>query len=137
MNGIGGAATGDFTLASAHGHDGCIAGFIHVDLVIALAKDRESQVGRIDFESVIRIEAPNPNINDTFGDANLCGTVIQVQKGEAGVAGKANRCRSQVQFSASAVVGPQFVAGGHRTVDDGGDPVVSAGRFKGNIAVGV
>src|SRR5258708_2261351 len=94
MDGISRGAAGHFALAAANGHNCGIAGFIYVDLVVALAKDREGKIGCIDFEGFILIEAAHTNIYDAFGEANLCGPVVKVQKRKTSVAGKANRGRA-------------------------------------------
>src|SRR2546425_6216375 len=75
------------------------------------------------------------NIDGSFGDADLRDVVREVQEGKAGVARQADRRRTDVQFGARAVVGPKFVPGGDRTVDDGRNPIVSACGVEGNGTV--
>jgi len=42
-----------------------------------------------------------------------------------------------VQLGAGAIVGPKFVAGSDRTVDDRGNPIVGAPRVERNAALSV
>src|SRR5260370_4629093 len=100
MNGISGAAAGDFAFAIANGHDSGIACFIDVDLVAAGTKHRESNIGRIDFESFVIFEPPHTHVKSAFGDADLRRTVVEIQERKASVAGKANRGGADVEFGA-------------------------------------
>jgi len=78
----------------------------YVDLVVTLAKDREARLG-VSIRKFRPDQAPHTDVDDAFGDANLCRTVIRFRT-KASVAGEANRGGAHVQFSASAVVGPQL-----------------------------
>src|SRR5260370_2819 len=137
MNGISGATTGDFAFTVANGHEGGIAGFADIDLVVARPKDGEVQVGGIDFESFVLIETPHAHIKGAFGKADLGHAVVQIQKRKTSVAGKTDRRGANVQLGAGAVVGPKLVASGNRTVDDRGNPIVGAPRVERNGAVSV
>src|SRR5260370_36232727 len=90
MNGISGAAAGDFAFPVANGHDSGVAGFIDVDLVAAGTKHRESKIGRIDFESFVVFEPPHTHVKSAFGDADLRRTVVEIQERKASLAAKAN-----------------------------------------------
>ncbi len=130
MNGVSGAAAGDFAFPIANGHERGIAAFINVDLVVARTKNRESQVRCINFESFVLFEAPHADVQCAFGESDLGHAVVQIQEGKAGVAGKADGCGADVQLGTRAVVGPELVAGGNRAVDDRGNPIVGATRIK-------
>src|SRR6267143_1403689 len=137
MNGVGGAATGDFAFAVVDSHEGGVAGFVDVDFVIAGTKDGESEVGRIDFESFVLFEAAHAHVKGAFGEADLGHVVVQIQKGKTSVAGKTDGGGAEVQLGTGAVVGPKLVAGGNRAVDDRRDPIVGASRIEGNGAVSI
>src|SRR6266852_6148244 len=130
MNGIRRTATGNFAFTVANGHEGGIAGFVDVDLVVARTKDRKSEVRCIDFESFVILEAPHTHVKSAFGDADLRRAIVQIQKRKTSVAGKADRGGTDVQLGARAVVGPELVAGGNGAVDDRGNPVVGARGIK-------
>jgi hypothetical protein len=83
------------------------------------------------------VEALDADAKSAFGELDLGDLVVEIEEGEAGGSADAEAGGADVKLSASAVVGPEFVAGGHGAIDDGGDPVVGAGGVEGNGAVGV
>ncbi|PYT47146.1 MAG: hypothetical protein DMG47_02490 [Acidobacteria bacterium] len=98
MNGVGGAAAGDFTLAIADQDNRGVARFVDVDFVVAGAQNGEGEVGRIDFESLVLVKAAHTHVQDAFGDADLHRAIVEIQKRKASVAGKADRCGADVEL---------------------------------------
>src|SRR5258708_1754322 len=137
MNGVSSATTGDFAFAVADNDDGGVTCFVDVNLVIAGTKNRKSQVRRIDFESFVVVQTAHPHVNGALSDADLRHTVVEIQERKASVAGETDRCGAEVQLSTRAIVGPKLVAGGHRAIDNSGNPVVGASRVERNSAARV
>src|SRR5215471_2015377 len=137
VNGISGTAAGDFSLAVANGHDGAVTAFVHVDAIAARAKNRKGKIRSVHLKRLVVIKATDANIQRAFGQANLCHIVGQVEKGKAGVVREANNSAAKMQLGARPLIGPEFVACGHRPVNDRINPVVRACRIEGHVAAGV
>src|SRR5208283_4803643 len=136
VDGVSGAAAGDLALPIANANDGGVAGFVDIDAVAAGTKNREGQIGRVDFNVFGVPQAPHADVDGALSNANLNGLVIQIEEGEAGCPGKAEGSGIDVQLGASVVVGPELVTGGDGAIRDGGNPVIGAGRTEGDLTVG-
>src|SRR5262249_1290220 len=132
--GISGAAAGDFSLAIANGHDGAVTAFVHVDAIAASAKNRKGKIRSVHLKRLLVIKVTDANIQRAFGQENLRHIVGQIQKGKASVVREADDRTAEMQFGAGAVVGPEFVARGHRPVNDRINPIVGAGGIERNVA---
>jgi hypothetical protein len=128
VNWIGGARARHFTLAIAHVDDGGVTILIHADTIGAGAKNIECEIGRVDFEDLILIEAADANVDCAFGEADLNRAIVKIEKREAGLFAEANGVGIDSQFGAGALVGPELVAFGHGAIDGGIDPFVGASR---------
>src|SRR5258708_6319404 len=81
---------GDFAFAIANDDYRCVAGFIHIDSINASTLNRESQVGSIDLEIFVTIQMPHANAQRAFGQLQLNGVVIEIQKRKTSVAAETN-----------------------------------------------
>src|SRR5712692_9657713 len=124
------SAAGDFALAVANNDDGRVTRLIHIDSVSAGAGGIESQVRRIDFKNFVTTQTSNTNPQRTFGDLQLSGSIIEVQKRKASAGAESNRRRAEMQFRSRIVVDPQFVTGGQRPIHNRGHPILGARRLK-------
>ena len=81
-----------------------------------------SSVAQVDFDGAL-------------GELQLNGAVVEIQEGDAGLAGETNGGGADVNFAAGILVGPEIVAGGQGAIGVGLDPVIFTGRLKGNGAL--
>jgi hypothetical protein len=122
----------DLGVAFAHGGDGGIAVLIHVHAIIAVAEQREGELGSIDLEALARSQRVQPDVQRSGGDLNLRHVVVQVQEREIGTAGNPHFGIVGLQFGHAVLLRPDMVAIGDRMVEFGWNPVVDAGGLKGN-----
>ena len=94
--GIGLPAAGDFALSTDNRYDCGVASFVHAHSVSAGTQNREREIGRVDLERLILLEALDANTNRAFGDLNLRDIIGEVQEGEAGGAADTQGCRPDV-----------------------------------------
>src|SRR5579859_1512161 len=137
MNRVGRAAAGHFARALGNVDNGGVAGFIDVDAIAAGTQDGKSKVGRIHLDGFLVVEAKHVKIDGAFGDAKLHHSVVQIQERQTGLTGQADHGGTHIEFGTRALVGPEFVAGGHGAIDYSGDPIIGAGGTEGNFSVGV
>src|SRR5206468_6575500 len=69
VNGVGGSAASDFSLAIADRHNRGVARFIHVDAVTPGAKNGKRQIGSIYLEGFVIAEPAHANVQRTLGQA--------------------------------------------------------------------
>src|SRR4029077_16324403 len=62
MNGVSGAAAGDFTLSFADKNDSGVAGFVDVDLVTTGTEEAKGEIRSVDFEGFIIGEPPDADV---------------------------------------------------------------------------
>jgi hypothetical protein len=117
--------------------DRAIARVVDLEPVAALAQQDHRDVRRVDLDVFVVIEVAHGDAEHARGHAHLDGVIVDVEKGEAGVGVQAYVRRTDFDFGARAAVGPQLVAGGHRTVEDGGCPLLFTGRLQGDIALDI
>src|SRR6516225_9139291 len=126
MNGVGRAASRDFPFSFAHVDDGHVARFIDVDAVLTGTKHGESELVSINLDGFILSHEANPEAESAFGQANLGDAIIKFEKGKTGLLVQTNPRRSNVEFRASALIGPKLIARGDRTIHNRGNPIVGA-----------
>ena len=134
---IGLPVAGGLAFAFADGNDGVAAIFAGINAVVAGLSDRKCQVRGIDLEIIAVVEPAHGEADGARSKLNLYGVVIEIEKRESRIWGKANHSRSKLNFGAGILVGPKFVAGGHGTVGNGSDPVIFARGLEGNGALHV
>src|SRR5215469_9635535 len=88
MNGVGGAAASDFSLAITDRHNRGVARLIYVDAVAPGAKNGKRQIGRVHLEGFIIAEPAHANVQRSFGQAQLGDLVAEVQERKTGVVGE-------------------------------------------------
>ncbi len=130
IDGVVGAAAGDFALA-AHGfNDRGVAGIVHRNFVDARAQDSEGQIGRINFKIFVVAQALDAHADGAGVQLHLRHVIREIQEREAGVLREADAGRADVQGGARATVRPQLVARGQGAVHERVHPIVGAGRLK-------
>jgi hypothetical protein len=63
--------------------------------------------------------------------------IVQIQKGNARLAGEANAGGADVNFAARIFVGPEVITSGERPIDISLEPILFAGGLKGDGALNV
>src|SRR5262249_41180260 len=130
MNRIGRAAAGYLALTIVNRDNRRIAILIDADAVRAGSQSVKSQIGRVDFQGLIIIHATNAHVDAAFGQANLNGAIVKIEKREASHRTEPNGVGVDAKFGATIAISPEFVAGGHGPIDDSVNPVIRAGRFE-------
>src|ERR1700738_1199319 len=80
---------------------------------------------------------PHAYSQRAFGDLQLNGVVVEIQKRKTSVAAETNRRGAEVQLGARVVVSPKFVSRSHGPIHDRGHPFVRARRLKRDRAIDV
>ena len=126
---IGGPFAIHLALTALHRDGGCVVIEVNVDAVFAGPSEGKSQVGCIDFETLVRPHAAHPHLQGALGQAHLCNAVVEIEQRDAGCRSQAYRCTANLQLGARVGGGPDPVTGGQGPVDDRLKPVaVSSGR---------
>ena len=107
VDGIGLSAAGDFAFAAEDGDDSGVAGFVYVDAIGPGTEDGEGEIGRVDFEGFVLLEALDADADGAFGDLDLGDAVVEIEEGETRGAAETDRGGADVEFGTGAVVGPQ------------------------------
>src|SRR6266849_3329446 len=133
-NRISRTAAGHFALTVANRDQGSVTIFVNVNAIRPGPQDIERQVWRVNFEGLILIQAPDAQVQRAFGQTNLHDVVVQIQKRKTSLRAQPQRIRIDAYFDAAILIGPEFVARGHRTINNGLDPFVGTCRFERNRA---
>ena len=72
-----------------------------------------------------------------FGETNLDGLIVEIQKLEGGIGSQAERGGADMKLGAGTVAGPETIARDEGAIDRGVEPVGFAGGLEGDRAVGV
>ena len=71
VNGISGAATGDFAIPAVDFYEGGVAGFIYCYSVTTWSQNSKCEIRCIDFDGFVFVESFYANVDGAFGEANL------------------------------------------------------------------
>src|SRR6266478_5110591 len=137
MNRVGRAAAGHFARAFGHIDNSCVAGFIDVDAIAAGTQDGKRKIGCVHFNGFLVFEAKDAEIDGAFGDTDLHHPVVEIQERKSGLARQADHRGTHMELGARALIGPEFVAGGHGAVHSRGHPIIGAAGTERNFSVGV
>lgn len=118
----------------------CALARIHVDVscpairvggyyVIARLHDRKRQVWRINLIRLVGIEAVDINLQSALGQLNLCGLVVEIQKGDPGRVPHAQSGAADKHLGPRILVGPEVVARRQRPIQFGIDPILFSRRL--------
>ncbi len=122
----------EFAVAGADGSDGCIPIFIDIHAIIAVAQQREGELGSVDFEAFFRRQRMQPDVQGSGGDFDLRHRVIEVQEREIGAGAHADGRIVGLQLDQAVRFGPDMVAIGDGVIQLGWNPIVDAGGLKRN-----
>ena len=117
-------AAGYLAFTFANDDDGGIAVRIGLDAIFTGSGESERQIGRVYFESVARFEMAEVDFDGALGQLQLHRAIVEIEKRNAGLTGKANGGRANVNFATRIFVGPEIVASGQRTIGISFDPIV-------------
>ena len=106
MHGIALTIACGFAFSLVNRYHGGVSVFGSVHTVTAGAGDGEGLVGGINFEHVVTFEVPHAHVHASGAELDLNGAVIEIEKSDAGVSGKIDRGRAQLDFRARIAVGP-------------------------------
>src|SRR5216684_4987979 len=69
MNGVSRPAASHFSLALAYGHNGSVSVLVDVDAIRTGTQNREREIRRVDFKSLIAFKASDANVERAFRQA--------------------------------------------------------------------
>ena len=122
----------DFGVAGAHRGNSRVAIGVHIHAVIAVAQQREGELGSVDLKAFPRRQRVQPDVQRTSGDLDLRHHVGEVQEREIGAAAHPHGCVVGLQFGQAVLLGPDVIAVGHRMIQFRGAPIVDASGLKRN-----
>ena len=125
------AAVG-FAIAFTHADHGVISIIAGFEAIVPRLQCRKRQIRRIDFEVVVAPESPHGHIECARRELELDRVVVEIEEGKSGHRRQANDCRSQLHFRPRILIGPDRVAGRHRTVGHRAHPVIFSCGAKRN-----
>jgi hypothetical protein len=117
----------DLALAPAHDDGGRIAFGIHFDPVLARLPQREGDVRRVDLEHLVAFEPEHAHVQCALRQLQLGDLIVEVDDRDARARVHADHGAADLDFGPSARIGPEAVAGRHRSVESCLHPVVLAG----------
>src|ERR1700676_5098099 len=130
INRIRGSGAGDLALAAAHGYCGRGTGFIDSEAIHARLQDRKCKVRRVDLVSLIVVESTDPNQQRPDRELNLGDVIAQIEERRGRIAREPKSRAIQLQLCATALVRPNLVAGGDRSIERCCDPFVGTPGLK-------
>ena len=131
-NRIGRTAASHFALSITDCDQCGVTIFVDVNAIGTGPQHIERQIRCVDFQRLILVEAPNANVQRAFSQAHLYDVVVQIQKRKTSLRAKPQCIRIDAYFDAAILVGPELVACGHRTINNGVDPFVGTCGFERN-----
>ena len=129
------ATSGSFALAGTHDYIRGISISACLNAVATGAQDSKRLIGGIHFKDFIAVESPHANIDRSFRELDLNGTVVQVEERKTSAVIQADGRRTQLQFCAGSLVGPDPVARRDGTVGKCLHPILFTGWFERNRAL--
>ena len=129
------SAAGDFTPAFANGDHGRAAIRIGGDAIFAAAREREREIGRIDFKRITGRKPAHVNFDHALRELYLRGAIVEREKRNAGLAGHADRGAADVNLAARIFIDPEVIARGEWAIGIGLHPVRVAGDLIGHRAL--
>ncbi len=125
----------DLSLAEVHRDSYRVAVWIDADAIAAgLPYDHRACRCR-NLHKIVRVEITHAYIRGALGEPQLQAVVVEVENVEARKRCQANGGRADVKFTAPVAVGPNAIATGQRTIDDGLRPLPGClGRGEGHCA---
>ena len=136
-NGIRRSASGNLAFPVANSDGGRIAAFVNVDAIDARSCNRESQIRRINFVSLVVIQMTHAHENCAFSQANLRDVIVQIQKRKTSAVEQSDGRRIQLQFDPPVLIRPQFIARSDRSIYSCIDPILRACWLKRNGSLGI
>ena len=137
MHGVALPVPGGFSLAVTDRHYGVAAIFRSVETIAAGLINAEGLIGSVDFEHIVAVEIPNADIDASRTELNLDCAVVKIEKRESSIWCEIDRRRSQLHLGTRIAIGPELVAGCHRTIGNCFDPLGFSGRLKRDRAIHV
>ncbi|HEY3442859.1 MAG TPA: hypothetical protein VGK29_19010 [Paludibaculum sp.] len=128
------ATAGHFALSVAHCDNCGLRICICVDAVFAGLADGECHIRCVHLEDLALREIAEADGERAFGEADLDGLIVEIQKLEAGLRAEAQGRGADVKLGSSAVADPNAIADGEGPVDVGVYPVLHAGGLERNRA---
>src|SRR5262249_5276804 len=96
----------------------------HANAIGAGPQNVEGDIGCVNFKYLVLIETANADVDCAFRQTNLHGAIIQIEERKTCHLTETTGVRIDAKFGARALIGPEFVAGGHGPVYNGVDPFI-------------
>jgi hypothetical protein len=122
----------DFGVAGAHRGERCVSVFIDIHTVIAVAEQREGELGSVDLEAFPGRQRMQPDVQGPGGNLDLGHRVVQVQERKIGAPAHPHGRVIGLEFGQAILLSPDVIAIGHRVIQFRGGPIVDASGLKRN-----
>jgi hypothetical protein len=123
----------DLQAAAVYEDDRAAAICIGIYSICPLVEERESPVGGVNFNVVTRLESENRDAQRSLIQTELHDVVIQIGHRQVGLAGQADRVRSDFELCACIAIGVDPISGGHCKIQRSFGPLILAGGQKRDI----
>ena len=130
MQCVGFPVAGRFAFTLANANHGVTSILTRFHTVSSRLENRECLIGSVDLKRIIRVQMSNAYVDGSRTELDLRAAIVQIEKGDSRIAVQIDHSRSQREFGARVLVGPELIARGHRPVLSGFHPFRLPGRLK-------
>jgi hypothetical protein len=106
------SGAGDFSFSAINGGDGLIPVLVGIQPKCASTSYIEGQIGSVDFDGIIAIEAVHADIERAKRKPELGDIIAEIKKSHAGLGTQADGCGPDLNLCTGVPVDPNIVAHG-------------------------